>query len=206
MKRCGCLRSGPESLLSHKDPSRETPGRNNDLHKIQMRYNMKFIFNTLFYLLFISANISAQVPAEKVPDFNFLRLNKQPFTTKDLEHGKMLFFVFFDADCGHCQHAINYLNQHYKEIMETSTYLVSMDSQEKINVFMNKFGNNLKDQKNITLLQDFKYEFITKFKPRKYPSIFLYSSDKKLLIYDDNEKNMQAVIEKIKAVKTESLR
>lgn len=165
-----------------------------------MLYNMKFILYTVLCLMSVSVNISAQVPAEKIPDFNFFRLNKNSFTNKDLAPGKMLFFVFFDADCGHCQHAINYLNQHYKEIMETSTYLVSMDSQEKINVFVNKFGANLKDQKNITLLQDFKYEFISKFKPRKYPSIFLYSSDKKLLIYDDNEKNMQVVIEKIKAI------
>lgn len=156
--------------------------------------------------LLISFRVAAQTPAQIVPEFIFYKLDKTVFTNKNLDPAKSSFFIFFDADCDHCQHAISYLNQHYKEIMKTATYLVSMDSQEKINAFMSKFGANLKDQKNITLLQDFKYEFITKFKPKKYPSIFLYSSDKKLLIYDDNEKNMQIVIEKIKAVKTETPR
>jgi hypothetical protein len=40
------------------------------------------------------------------------------------------------------------------------------------------------------MLQDTKNEFIVRFKPRKYPSMFLYSADKKLLDYEDNAESM----------------
>lgn len=172
--------------------------KRNDLLKIQTRYNMKFILNTLLCLMFVSANISAQVPAEKVPDFNFFRLNKQPFTTKDLEQGKMLFFVFFDTDCDHCQRAMQYMDRHYPEFKKTAIYLVTLDSREKINSFMSRFGGNLTSKKNVIILQDPKFDFMNKFKPRKYPSIFLYSTDKRLLVYEDNEKSLPVILEKIK--------
>jgi arsenate reductase-like glutaredoxin family protein len=112
-------------------------------------------------------------------------LDESSFTNKNLEAGKMLFFVFFDSDCDHCQHAISYINQHITEFKKTPIYLITLDSREKINQFMAKYGANLKDKKNITLLQDRKYEFLPKFKPRKYPAMYLYSTQKKLIHYDD---------------------
>lgn len=162
---------------------------------------MKFIFKPLLVLLLASAGLStvAQVPAEKVPDFNFFRLNKSLFTNNDLEQGKMLFFIFFDADCDHCQRAMQYLNQHHNDFKKTAVYLITMDDQEKITRFMNTYGSNFKSKKNVTILQDTKYEFINKFKPRKYPSLFLYSKDKELLIYEDNEKNLSRFSKQISA-------
>jgi len=38
-----------------------------------------------------------------------------------------------------------------------------------------------------------------KFKPRKYPSIFLYSAKKELIMYDDNEQNLSRFSQKINA-------
>ena len=72
-----------------------------------------------------------------------------------------------------------------------------LDSQEKIAAFMGKYGENLKDKKNVTILQDPKYDFMLKFKPRKYPSIFLYSAKKELIMYDDNEQNLSRFSQKI---------
>lgn len=151
---------------------------------------MKYIFKTVVLLLWVSGNVSAQAPAEKIPEFNFFKLDKNSFTSKDLESGKMLFFVFFDADCGHCQHAIQYIDQHYQDFRRAAIYLITLDNQETITRFMAKYGNGLKDKKNVTLLQDPQYEFMRKFKPRKYPSMFLYSVKKELIMYDDNEKNV----------------
>jgi len=42
----------------------------------------------------------------------------------------------------------------------------------------------------VTMLQDTKNQFIIRFKPRKYPSLFLYDANKKLLDYEDNPENM----------------
>jgi peroxiredoxin len=137
-----------------------------------------------------SASVSAQVPAKKIPEFNFFRLDKSSFTNKDLQTGKMLFFVFFDCDCDHCQRAMQYLDQHYKEFKKTAIYLITLDDKEKISSFMSKYASKLYTQKNITILQDPKYDFINKFGPRKYPALFLYSEKKELMVYEDNEQNL----------------
>ena len=142
------------------------------------------------FFLVISGKVLVQAPAEKITDFNFFKLNKHSFTNKDLENGKMLFFVFFDTDCDHCQHAIQYIDQHYQDFKKAAIYLITLDNQEAITRFMAKYGNHIKDQKNVTLLQDPQFEFMRKFRPRKYPSMFLYSVKKELILYDDNEKNV----------------
>jgi len=91
------------------------------------------------------------------------------------------------------------LNQHYEEYKKAAIYLISLDNKEKINQFINKYGPNLNGKKNVILLQDLKNEFITKFKPRKYPSMFLYSVEKKLIDYEDNEEGMFRFSKRINA-------
>lgn len=151
---------------------------------------MKYKIKTVIAFSLISFAVAAQKPAETIPDFTFFKMNKSAFTKKNLEPGKMLFFVFFDATCEHCQHAMQALNNHYQELKKTAVYLISLDNQETINSFMSKYGKTLYGKKNVTLLQDLHNEFISKFRPRKYPSMFLYSSERKLILYDDNEENL----------------
>ena len=55
---------------------------------------------------------------------------------------------------------------------------------------MSTYGSNLNRKKNVTLLEDPKNEFIVKFTPRKYPAMFLYSADKKLTDYEDNDESV----------------
>ena len=144
----------------------------------------------LLLFLIISAGISAQGPVEIVPAFKFYKQDKSIFTNTNLAQGKMLFFVFFDATCDHCQHAFQYMNQHHRELDKAAVYFITMGNPATTAIFLNKYGNNLKGKRNITLLLDLNNEFIRKFKPRKYPSMFLYSAQKKLLLYDDNEQTL----------------
>ncbi len=165
----------------------------------QVIWLMKYLLQTIVFSFFMSGIVAAQTPAATIPEFTFLKFNKTVFTNKDLTTGKILFFVFFDTECDHCQHAIEYLNQHQKELDKAAVYLISIDGQEKVTVFLNKHGKNLVSKKNILLLQDTQNEFILKFKPRKYPSLFLYSAQKKLILYDDDEKKLPNYLEKIKS-------
>src|SRR5438874_1910196 len=94
-------------------------------------------FKILIIFLLITFKVSAQGPALTMPDFNFFKLDKSLFTNKNLGPDKMLFFFFFDSDCDHCQHAMMNLNQHYPEYKKVAIYLISLDDQEKIILFMN---------------------------------------------------------------------
>ena len=155
---------------------------------------MKIVIRTLVFFLLISSQVAAQVsapsPAQTVPAFEFSRFDKTSFTNKNLAADKPLFFLFFDCTCDHCQHAMTYLNANFKDYKKAAIYLISLDNQQMINDFMHKYAPAVLNQKNVTMLQDTKNEFIVRFKPRKYPSMFLYSVDKKLLDYEDNPESM----------------
>jgi peroxiredoxin len=147
--------------------------------------------------MLIAGNIYAQIPAQTLPDFTFYRLDKSPFTNRDLPQGKMSFFIFFDSDCDHCQRAVRNIDQQYKSFQNTVTCLISVDDHDKINRFVNTYAQHLKNQKNVVLLQDSLNQFIARFKPYKYPSMFLYSADKKLIDYEDNEETVFRIVNTI---------
>jgi peroxiredoxin len=155
---------------------------------------MKYIFQIIAFTILISSYASAQPPAEPpaqtVPAFTFYKQDKAAFTNNNVAQNKPLFFFFFDTDCDHCQLAMTNLNQHYQDYQKAAIYLISVDDWGKINGFINKYAANLKGKANVTLLQDTKNEFIDKFKPVKYPSMFLYSPENKLIDYEDNEYSM----------------
>jgi len=144
----------------------------------------------LFFICVTGAVSYGQIPSQTVPAFQFYRFDKTVFTNKDLSKDKQLFFVFFDTDCEHCQKAVTYVGEHYSAFKDVSVYLLTMDDKDKTDRFMGKYGVKLKDKKNVTLLNDKNAEFIYKFKPRKYPSMFLYSKEKQLIAYEDNEESI----------------
>ncbi len=157
---------------------------------------MKSIVSAVVSLC-ICLNIVAQKPAEKVPDFTFFRHDKTAFTNKDLATNKLLYFVFFDADCEHCQHAVTDINKYSNDFENAAVYLLTLDGNEKIATFMDKYGTQLKDKSNVTILQDTLQEFIVKFKPKKYPAMFLYSPQKELILYSDDEKEVPKFLKQI---------
>lgn len=162
-----------------------------------MKHSFKIILFLLVISFKISAQISSQPPAQVIPEFKFFRLNTTPFTNKDVPKGKMTFFMFFDSDCDHCQHAIKSIGEQFQAFKKTSIFLISIDDQNKINHFMHAYGSKLKGQKNVTILQDKFQQFILKFKPGRYPSMFLYSSEKKLIDYEDNPESVFRLVNAI---------
>jgi peroxiredoxin len=147
-------------------------------------------------------NVSAQTPAKIIPDFTFFKEDKSPFTQKDLQTGTISFFVFFDITCEHCQSAIKQLNKQIGGLKNTTVYLITLDLPASVATFMNKYGKNLVGRNNVIQLYDIKNQFIVRFSPRKYPSLFLYTPQRSLMIYDDNPENLKLFFEKIKAYKS----
>ncbi len=140
-----------------------------------------------------------QVPAATIPAFSFSRVDNSPFTRENLVKNKPVFFVFFDTECDHCRHAILYLNQHHDKLANAAVYLLTLEKTERAKPFLSKYGANLLAKKNVTLLRDTRSEFIAKFKPRKYPSLFLFSSSQRLLRYDDDPLALPTFLHEIKS-------
>jgi peroxiredoxin len=159
-----------------------------------------FLKNKLLLLICILAlsEAGAQKPAQTIPAFSFSRLDGKTFTNKDLDAGRLSFICFFDVSCDHCQHAIQKISTQYAGFAKTSMYLVTIDNPDGIRNFMGHYGPNLSGKKNVTILRDTRNEFIHLFHPVKYPSMFLYSRDKKLIMYDDNPDNVGKFLQKIR--------
>ncbi len=162
---------------------------------------MRYTFNVLALLFLVSFSVSAQItgnpPAQTIPEFQFFKFDNTPFTNKDLPKNKITFFFFFDPECDHCQNAIKTIANDYETFKKTSIILVSISDQNKINSFIETYGSKLKGQKNVIILQDKLQQFITKFNPRRYPSMLLYSTEKKLLDYEDNPESVFRLVNTI---------
>jgi len=158
--------------------------------KLQLQ-NIRVPLILIFFWFLASFETYAQTPAQTIPAFTFNKLDKTPFTNKNLTAGKEVLFIFFDVTCDHCQHTISTLSKRINECSKISIYLISLEDKTAITNFFNQYGKNLPVQKNVTILQDSKNQFISQFSPRKYPSVFLYSAQEKLLLYDDEDQYME---------------
>ncbi len=69
-----------------------------------------------------------------------------------------------------------------------------------LTVITPNYASQLTTKKNVTLLHDGQNEFIYQFKPKKYPAMYLYSLQKALVLYADDEKSIPLFIKKIKTV------
>ncbi|PZR29975.1 MAG: hypothetical protein DI535_00280 [Citrobacter freundii] len=155
----------------------------------------------LLPLLLMVITSKSQIPAAIIPDFSFEKANGTAFTKKDLTAGLPSFFVFFDTECDHCLHAIEFLDKHQPQLQKAKLYLITLGAKDQVKTFLSKHGASLVKAKNTTLLFDTKNQFITRFGPRKYPSLMLYSAGGKLLLYEDDEQKLPVFLKKISETK-----
>lgn len=134
---------------------------------------------------------AAQNTVEEVPNYILFNLDNTVFTNRNLAPDKASLFVFFDVTCDHCQHAINILSTRSKECEKLDIYLISLDDRASVNDFINKYGKDLINRKNVIVLQDLMNQFIKNFRPNKYPSIYLYSPEKKLILHDEEDLDLK---------------
>ena len=150
---------------------------------------------------FCIGNAQAQTPASTVPDFTLFKLDGSSFTKRQMPRGKASLFSFFDVTCSHCQTTMQTLSKHHTELKHLSVYLVSLDRKDAILKFLKKHGPQFLNKSNVTVLQDLNYEFIPKFQPIKYPSVFLYNKNQRLEAYEKDEKNMLKLVSKVGKLK-----
>lgn len=157
---------------------------------------MRVLFSAL--LLLTTYFASGQV--RSLPDFRFFRMdNGAEVTHKNVTPGKKTLFVFFDTECPHCRVAITEYNHHQAKLNDINIFLITRDQKTVVNAFLKEVGSKLIAKKNVTVLADNQNQFIGKFLPKKFPSMFLFAANRQLMIYTDEEKDIPVILEKIKS-------
>ncbi len=154
-------------------------------------------YSSLFFILFGSLRVLAQggmpPPAEVLPSFRFEVVGHGMLTNADLPKGKLLLFVFVDPECDHCQRAVARMDAEYRSFGKVALYFVSAADPARIVAFAKKYCPRLKG----VWVRDRESQYMVRFRPVRYPALFLYSTDKKLLDYEDNEETIFRVVRSI---------
>jgi peroxiredoxin len=162
-----------------------------NLHVMLMK---KFLVLFIFLANFLQ--ISGQI--REIPEFTFKKMeNGTDFSRKNIPGGRKSLFIFFDTECPHCMRAMSEFNDNQKQLAKSNVLLVTRDRKELVMPFINNFGADLYGKKNVTLLSDVYNHFIARFLPKKFPSIFLFAENGKLLHYTDEEKDIPVIMKKI---------
>jgi thiol-disulfide isomerase/thioredoxin len=136
--------------------------------------------------------------AREVPDFSLRRMdNGASFTKANMTPGKKSLFIFFDPGCGHCQDAMKEYEANNGKLNEVGIYLVTRENKEVAGQFLSTYAPTIKRKKNMVLLQDRNNNFIAKFLPKKFPSMFLFGKNNQLILYSDELKDIPAILESI---------
>lgn len=142
---------------------------------------------------------NAQRAPYVIPEFSFFRLDDDaPFTREDLEKGKQTVFIFFSTTCDHCQRETEAISKNFGDFSQASLYFVSKDSKSDIRKYMDTYGKTLWDQPSVTVLYDPRSEFVLKFNPSKYPSIYVYTPTRQLVKHFDGETPIAEIIGVVK--------
>lgn len=134
-------------------------------------------------------------PASSLPAFSFTTAGGGVLTPAGLPRGKLVFFAFVDPDCEHCQRAVGHMDTATAQFGRVAFYIVSSSGFEKLRAFLHRFGPRLRP----VLLQDAAdSRSMLLFRPERYPALFLYSPDKRLLDYEDNADTVFRILRSIR--------
>jgi len=154
---------------------------------------MKFKNLLLALFFFTAVQAKAQQPT-LLPQFTFFKLDGKSFSNKDMKQGKKNLFILFDCTCEHCQREVKLLNTNYAKFKDVNIYMITLDEAYIIPQFFTSYAPGLNSKPNVTVLQDKNKIFIPAFLPSKYPSMYLYSTANKLLLYQSGDGGIQKIM------------
>lgn len=129
-------------------------------------------------------------PGTALPSAVFYKTDGKVFATEQIPSGKKSLLMFFDATCEHCQRVAAGLSKRTAELSKLNIYLISMDEKVSIDYYITNFAKPLVALKNVTVLQDKDRIFVPTFKPTQFPSLYLFSAQRKLLYFTSKEKEV----------------
>ena len=159
-----------------------------------------FLILSLFVFTFqacTSQTTNSNAP-QSVPEFTFYTLKgNQAVSRTSLALQGNIVFVFFDTGCSHCRVEMKAMSENFDKISSANFYLVSQQDPALVTDFMNTYAKSLLDKPNVTVLLDRNFEFLAKFNPVQYPSVYVFGQDRKLKTYFDGEQPIEKTIKDI---------
>lgn len=153
----------------------------------------------LFVIIIIWYAIPAAGQVQSIPEFRFIKMSGAgQVTSKDLKPGKKTLFLFFDTECPHCMQALSAWNQNHTAMDGINAVLLTMDPPAAALPFLRNFADRIIAKKHVVTAIDTDRQFIARFLPKKYPSMFLFSEKGVLLHYTDEEKDIPSLIRTIR--------
>ncbi|QEC53943.1 AhpC/TSA family protein [Anseongella ginsenosidimutans] len=146
----------------------------------------KIIVSFLFFFC-AGAFAHAQEIPYTIPEFTFYKMDDTPFTREDLSRTSNIVFVFFSTTCHHCQDETRAMGEHSGDFDQSTLYFISKENKSDIRKFMDTYGKQLKDKSNVHVLRDPQSEFVLKFNPTQYPSVYIYTPTRQLVKHFSGE-------------------
>jgi peroxiredoxin len=163
-----------------------------------MGYVTHLIYTPLIAFMALAAETFAQgtpPPAAIMPDFTFRTAPGKTLTPADIPRDKPALIVFVDVDCDHCRQAVQEMNDSAALLSRVHLYIASLAAAPQLKAFAGKYGPRLKAE----WLSDPDARNMVRFNPVRYPAMFLYSPDKRLLDYEDNVETIFRIERSIRA-------
>lgn len=150
----------------------------------------RFIFTLLLSVFCAFGYAQGLEPGTPLPNAVFYKTDGKVFSTEQIAKGKKSLLMFFDATCEHCQRVAASFSKRTKDFEHVNLYLISQDEKVSIDYYITNFAKPLVALKNVTVLQDRDRVFVPLFHPRQFPSLYLFSADRKLIYFTSNEKEV----------------
>ncbi|WP_293957629.1 MULTISPECIES: peroxiredoxin family protein [unclassified Sphingobacterium] len=157
---------------------------------------MKFLYSLIFVSIsFLFQPAFAQAP-KTLPPFTFDEVYQTgKFDSDKLPKSGYIVLNFYDPGCGHCQKMGAGVAQNLTKLKNTSFYFISMNDKQYVDGFINMHAKALKNASNVKFLFDSGTQFIEKFKPTNYPSLYIYDARTKLLMQHlDGEEDVNKLL------------
>ncbi|WP_286857663.1 MULTISPECIES: TlpA family protein disulfide reductase [Sphingobacterium] len=147
---------------------------------------------------FLFQPVFAQAP-KTIPAFTFEEVYQTgKFSSDRLPKTGYIVLDFYDPGCGHCQKMGAGIAQNLQKLKNVSFYFISMNDKVYVDGFINMHAKALKGAANVKFLYDGGTQFIEKFNPSNYPSLYIYDGKTRTLVQhldgeDDVKKLLKAV-------------
>lgn len=116
---------------------------------------------------------------QTIPNFSFKTLQNIDFTNADLKLNKPTIFIYFNSECGFCQHEAQSISENIEQFNNIQLLFVSTEDIETIKTFAKTY--NLLNEPQITFLNDNTRTFSGRFDANTIPYILIYNKTQALV-------------------------